>query len=184
MSAAPPANVVLIGLRGCGKSSVGRDVAGRLGWTFVDTDEHVERSAERSIREIFERHGEPHFRRLEAQAVERAARGREQVIAVGGGAILSEHNRQILRHGGVCVWLTAPPEELQRRLLADPRTPGLRPALTSQPPLEELQHLLRARQALYAATAHHTIDTVGQSVAEVAERILQLLAPLGIENSG
>jgi shikimate kinase len=184
MSAAPPPNVVLIGLRGCGKTSAGRIVAERLNWTFVDTDEHIERTAERSIREIFEGHGEPHFRHLETQAVERVARGRRQVIAVGGGAVLSEHNRQILRAGGVCVWLTAPPEELQRRLLADPRTPGLRPALTSQPPLEELHHLLRSRQALYAATAHHTIDTLGRSVAEVAERILQLLAPLGIESSG
>jgi shikimate kinase len=169
-------NVILIGLRGSGKSSVAELLAKRLGWVHVDTDELVEQQAGCSIREIFERHGEVHFRTLETQALEQVARGQRQVISVGGGAILAEHNRRLLRGAGVCIWLTAPPEELHRRLLADARTASLRPPLTDLPGLEEMRQSLQTREPWYAATADHAVDTSGRTIAEVAAAVVELVS--------
>ena len=143
-------NVILIGYRGCGKTCVGREVAARLGWTFVDTDERIEAQG-RSIRQIFEQEGEPFFRRLETDVIAEVTRGTEQVIAVGGGAVLSEANRTALRAAGLCIWLTAPVAELHRRSLADPRSLATRPALTPRSGLDEIRHLLAQREPLYAA---------------------------------
>jgi len=128
----PSRNVILIGYRGCGKTCVGRELAARLHWPFVDTDEQVEATAGRSIREIFEQDGEVAFRQLEPRAIADVTRASGQVIAVGGGALLSAANRAALRQAGVCVWLTAPATELRRRLRADPRTGATRPALTAR----------------------------------------------------
>ena len=169
-------NVVLIGYRGCGKTSVGRSLATRLGWTFVDTDDLIEAAAGCSIREIFEREGEAGFRVRETTAVQEVARGTQQVISVGGGAILSADNRTMLRGAGVCVWLTAPPEELHRRLQADPRSGSTRPALTSKSELEEIRHLLQRRAPLYAELAEHVVDTAGRSLEQVVAAVFAFLS--------
>jgi len=171
----PVRNVILIGYRGCGKTSVGREVAARLGWTFVDTDEQIEAGG-RSIRQIFEQEGEPFFRQIEAEVIADVARGTGQVVAVGGGAVLSEANRTALRAAGLCIWLTAPAEELHQRLLADPRSPATRPALTPRRGLDEIRHLLKQRDPLYAAAAHHVVPTAEQSVAQVVEAVLGAVA--------
>ncbi|MBU0640790.1 MAG: shikimate kinase [Planctomycetes bacterium] len=165
-----------MGPRGCGKTHVGRAVAARVGWKFRDTDDLIEQAAGCSVREIFARAGEEAFRRRETQAIERVTRARQQVISVGGGAVLAERNRFLLSKAGWCVWLTAPAEELHRRLQADPRTPALRPALTAAGGLAEIRRLLRMRNPLYAALADQTVDTAGQSVEQVVEAVVALLA--------
>jgi shikimate kinase len=171
----PVRNVILIGYRGCGKTSVGRAVAARLGWTFVDTDERIEAGG-RSIREIFNQDGEPFFRQIETEAIDNIVRGTRQVIAVGGGAVLSAANCATLRAAGLCIWLTAPDKELHARLLADPRSPATRPALTPLSGLDEIRHLLSERDPLYAATAHLVVPTTEQSVAQVVEAVLNAVA--------
>jgi shikimate kinase len=171
----PVRNVILIGSRGCGKTSVGRDVAARLGWAFVDTDERIEAGG-RSIRQIFEQDGEPFFRQLEEQVIAGVARGSDQVIAVGGGAVLLDANRTAVQAAGLCIWLTAPAEELHQRLLADPRSPATRPALTSRDELDEIRHLLTQRDPLYAAAAHLVVPTTEQSVTQVVEAVLNAVA--------
>lgn len=172
-------NVILIGYRGCGKSSVGRSVAARLGWTFVDTDELVAAAAGKSIRAIFEQDGETDFRRREAELVARVAHGTRQVISVGGGAVLLEENREVLRGAGVCIWLTAPAEELARRTVADPQSAAMRPALTDAGALEEIRDLLGHREPLYASLAEHVVPTAGQSVEQVTHAVLSVLAQGG-----
>jgi shikimate kinase len=169
-------NLILIGLRGSGKSAVARLLAERLGWSTFDTDELIERQSGRTIREIFETDGEAGFRTLETQVLERVVRGRRQVLSVGGGAILSQHNQRLLRQAGVCIWLTAPPEVLHRRLQADTRTASLRPPLTNMPGLEEIRQVLQTREPLYAATAEHVVDTTDRTVAQVADAVVALMS--------
>ncbi len=177
-------NIILIGCRGCGKSSVGRELALRLGWPLVDTDERIETTAGRSIREIFEQDGEAAFRRLETKVIAQVALGSRQVISAGGGAVLSEPNRRTLRAAGLCVWLTAPPEELHRRMLGDPRSDATRPALTDREGLGEVRHLLEQREPLYAALAHHVVETAGRSIGQVVDDVLALLDRCGKSAEG
>ena len=164
-------NLILIGYRGCGKSTVGRLVARRLGWRFIDTDELIEKASGRSIASIFTADGEPAFRELERWAIEQAVEGSRRVIAVGGGAVLSEANRHRLGAAGLCIWLTAPPEELHSRLQSDPRSPSQRPPLTDLGGLEEVRRLLAARAPLYRAVADRIIDTAGLSVEELVQEV-------------
>jgi shikimate kinase len=168
----PLRNLILVGYRGAGKTAVGRAVARRLGWTFVDTDERIEAQAGQTIRELFAAHGEAHFRRLESQIVEALAVNNAQVIAVGGGAILSEANRERFREMGRCVWLTASPEELLQRTQADPRTVATRPPLTDLDALAEVRGLLAERTPLYAAVADQVVATEGLSVEQIADAVV------------
>ncbi len=176
----PAHNVILIGYRGCGKTCVGRAVAARLRWTFVDTDAQVEAAARRSIREIFEQDGEATFRQLETRVIAQVTGAAGQVIAVGGGAVLSAANRAALQQAGVCVWLTAPAAELLGRTQTDPRTGALRPRLTELSELEEVRHLLAERDPLYAAVAHHIVETRARSIPDVADAVLSAVARDGV----
>lgn len=168
-------NIVLIGLRGSGKSVVGRALAGRLGWSFIDTDESVAHVAGRTVAEIFARDGEPRFRELESDAVRDALAGERRVVSVGGGAVLAPGNRACLRTAAVRVWLTAPPEELLRRVVADPGSASQRPPLTTHSLLEEFNQLADNRNPLYAELANHTIATEGRSVDQIVREIITRL---------
>ena len=114
-------NVTLMGFMGSGKSTVGRILASRLGWAFIDTDRLIEAKTGESIPEIFAAHGEARFRELETAVIQEVARGTRQVIATGGGAILDPANRLALRMAGVVVHLKASPELLWRRVAGSDR---------------------------------------------------------------
>lgn len=161
-------NIFLIGYRGSGKSSVGRRLAERLGWPFVDADELLESRVGCSIRELFATRGEPFFRDLEAQIVSELAAGDGHVVALGGGAILREANRRALHGRGMAVWLTARPETLYERLQTDPLTGERRPALTALGGLQEVRDLLRLREPLYQSAATWIINVEGQTVDSIA----------------
>lgn len=177
-------NLVLVGYRGCGKSTVGRVVAARLDWSFVDTDERIAARAGKSIRAIFAEEGEPAFRALESTIIAEVARGAQQVVSVGGGAVLLETNRAALRAAATCIWLTAEPEELHRRITADPQTATLRPPLTDRVGVDEVRALLASRAPLYASTADHVLNTDDRTVAQVAEAVLALVQPGAAEHGG
>ncbi len=170
--------IVLIGLRGAGKTSVGKALAARLGWEFVDSDDLVTEAAGATIREIFERFGEQGFRALERDAIARIVGHPRQVISVGGGAVLLEENRRRLGGSGPVIWLTAPVEELESRIGTDPATAAGRPALSAYGSRDELAHLLILRGPLYAQMAAMTIDTSGRTVAQVADEIAARLPSL------
>lgn len=165
-------NVFLIGYRGTGKSTVARLLAARTGLDWVDADEHLERQAGRTIREIFATDGEGTFRDLESQVVAELAARDHVIVALGGGAILREANRAALRGRGLVVWLRATPLTLASRLALDPTTGERRPALTSIGGLAEIEQLLAAREPLYRECASQTIDTEGRSPDEVADQIV------------
>lgn len=165
---APGRNIVLIGLMGAGKSTVGRLLAGRLGRPFADTDALIEKDAGMSISEIFATYDERHFRRLEAEVVRQVAALRGQVVAVGGGAVLDPGNVTQLRSTSDLVLLDAPPDDLAQRL----GDASARPLLAGEDVAERLDRLRMERAAAYSSAATAVVDTAGRSVEEVADVVL------------
>ena len=165
----PGRNIVLIGLMGAGKTTVGRLIAKRLGRPFVDTDDVVEKTEKRTIAEIFAADGERGFRRLEAAAVRSVAALRGQVIAVGGGAVLDPGNVTQLRSTGDLVLLDADPTTLAARI----GDASSRPLLAGGDSSETLRRLRDARAAAYGDAAGHAVDTTGRTPEEIAASVLE-----------
>lgn len=161
-------NIVLIGFMGSGKSSIGRLIAQKFGFQFVDTDAVVVERAGRPIPEIFQRDGEEHFRTLETAALESLMHLRRCVIATGGGVILRERNRQLLSELGFVVLLTANEDVIFERVSRNTR----RPLLQTPNPRETMVKLLAERQPLYEATAQWTLDTGGFSHDQAANAVI------------
>lgn len=155
-------NVYLVGMPGSGKSSVGRALARRVGWPFVDLDADVEAAAGKPVSEIFERDGEPRFRALEREALERVAAEGPAVVACGGGVVLDPANRRLLQDSGTVVLLSVPVERLRARI-----RPGSRP-LVGEP--EDVERLLAERDPLYREVADRVIDATAPA-ARVATLI-------------
>lgn len=174
-SASRPDTVVLIGMRGSGKTTVGRSLAQRLRCTFLDTDEWIVDRTGRSIAEIFQADGEVGFRRLERQAIDEVCARRPRVASVGGGAIVDPRNVNLLQALGVVIWLDATPEVLWSRIGGDPASPAMRPPLTGQSGLAELRSLIARRSTLYRVAADHRIDTSAMACAEVVVEVGRLL---------
>ena len=164
-------HLYLIGYRGCGKTTVARRLALLNKQTWIDADEELERRAGKTIREIFAESGEKHFRDLESQLLASLAEGTHHIIALGGGAVLREGNRNLIKRSGKVVWLRARPETLLARIQADPTTGDRRPSLTSAGGLEEIEQLLQVRTPLYAACADYIVDVDELTPEAVAEQI-------------
>jgi shikimate kinase len=165
--------VVLVGYRGTGKTTVGRIVAQALDWPFVDIDPLIEQRAGLGIADIFARHGETHFRDLESEVIADLTGTDPAVISAGGGAVLRPENVRHLRRGGLVVWLTARAETLHKRITTDATTASRRPNLTPLTGIDEVRHLLEAREPCYRSAADVALDTETLSPAQVAEQILK-----------
>ena len=171
-------NIVLIGYRATGKSTVARLLAQKMGWNWVDLDVEIERRAAKPIAQIFAEDGEPAFRDWESQVVADFCKQPRWIIAAGGGAPLREENRQAMRASGKVVWLTASPETIHRRMSTDPTTGLRRPNLTSQGGLDEIIQLLGKREPIYRETADWIVDTEGKSPDAVVQEILNHIRPI------
>jgi shikimate kinase len=170
-------HLYLTGYRGTGKSAVGVALARQLDRPVIDLDQVIEANAGKSIRQIFDAGGEILFRNLESEALITVSQSDPAVISLGGGTILSEENRQVIKQTGFCVWLTANAETIVERINADAATAENRPALTSLDQLSEIRKLLRARNDFYADVADHQVDTEGQTIAEISQAIQIALLP-------
>ena len=163
-------HVVLVGMMGTGKTTVGRAVARQLGRPFLDSDLQVEARTRRSVREIFETEGEAVFRRLESEALADAVNLPEPVvIAAAGGVVLDLDNRALLRKAGTVVWLRARPETLVRRV-----RPGDHRPLLADDPLGVLTLLADQREDLYREVTDVVVDVDGRDRDDVIAEIVKV----------
>jgi shikimate kinase len=169
-------NLILIGYRASGKTSVGKIVSGFLGVPFYDTDELIQKQTGKTVREIVEAEGWPAFRRAESAAVAEVARRDGLVIAVGGGAVMEPGNVEVLKERGWFVWLQAEEETIQNRLNGDRSTREQRPPLAG-PGNGEEKELLAARGPVYRELSDLVLDTTRMTMEQAAEKILS-----GLEN--
>jgi len=161
---------------GCGKSTVGRQLARQLGLDFVDSDHEIEQRIGMPIRDFFAAHGEPAFRDIEADVIERLSGQAGIVLATGGGAVLRPSNRDALHSRMHVFYLRATAEDLHRRLRNDTH----RPLLQVADPLRRLRELYRERDPLYRRTAHFVVESVRPSVAALAGMVLMQLELAGL----
>ena len=164
-------NLVLIGYRGTGKSTVAKLLAAQLGMEVVSLDAEIVRQAGRSIPEIVAAHGWPHFRDLESEVTKRVAARDHVIIDAGGGVILRPQNVEHLRRGGTLFWLRAAVPVIVARIEGGTERP---PLTAGKSFTEEVEEVLLERTPLYAAAAHHHIDTDARSPEQVAAEVARL----------
>ena len=163
-------NIYLMGMMGSGKSTVGKTLSEQLGKPFIDLDLEIEQSTGKTISEIFENDGAEHFRNIESNQLQQHS---DSIVACGGGIILKEENRVIIKENGKAILLTASIPELSNRLSASAN----RPLLTDDNMEETLTKLWLERQFLYLSTADYTIETDGKTPEKITEEILNQLNP-------
>jgi len=165
-------SIVLVGMMGVGKSSIGRRLAARLGIPFVDADTEIEKAADMSIADIFARHGEAYFRSGEARVIARLLDGGPQVLATGGGAVMNADTRTAIKAKGVSVWLSAEFDVLTRRIS---KRKDERPMLQTADPAATLRELLAVREPVYAQ-ADITVQSREVPHEAIVTEILSALA--------
>ncbi len=188
--ATPPRNIILVGFMASGKTSVGRALAeslsraaaphGDRGWTLVDADDVIVARAGKPIHRIFSEDGEPAFRELESRVIADLCAGERQVIASGGGAFVSDQNRDVMLAGGRVFFLSAIPEAILRRVQEEDAGGPIRPLLVPRPsqerdfdPEARIAELLAQRMPAYSQ-AHHTVETDALTADEVAVEIVSI----------
>ncbi len=176
-------SVVMVGLMGCGKSSIGRRLAARLQIPFIDADEEIEAAAAKTIPEIFADHGEQHFRDGERRVIARLLRFGPQVLSTGGGAYMNEETRARIRANGISVWLKADLATLMRRVMKRDN----RPLLKVADPQAVMQRLMDQRYPVYA-DADLVVDSrdvphevIIDEIVEALDRCAKLGEPAGGE---
>jgi shikimate kinase len=170
-------SVVLVGMMGVGKSSIGRRLAAQLGIEFVDADSEIEKAAGMSIPDIFARHGEANFRKGEARVIARLLDTGPQVLATGGGAVMHEGTRALIKSKGVSVWLSAEFDVLMRRIS---KRKNDRPMLQTADPAQTLRQLLQERDPVYALADLSVQSREGPHDAIVNEIVSALAAFLNV----
>ena len=168
--------ISLIGMPGGGKSTVGRQLARRLGQSFADADHVLEQRVSCAISTYFKREGEQRFRDVESEVLRDLVARPGLVLATGGGVVLREENRQLLNEHTICIYLRSNPEELFRRVRHDTR----RPLLQVPDPMARLREMIATRDPLYRQTAHYVVETGRPSVTTLVNMILMQLELAGL----
>lgn len=164
--------ITLIGYRGSGKTTLAKPLAARLGWEWIDADPVIEERAGCSIREIFDREGEPGFRRRERETLAELLARNRLVLAAGGGAILNADTRREMKAAGPVIWLQAPVATLAARIAGDTTTSDRRPNLAGGG-VQEIERLLAAREPLYRECASLVVETDREDLDELIDRIVR-----------
>ncbi|HEY1543870.1 MAG TPA: shikimate kinase [Xanthobacteraceae bacterium] len=176
VAALGPRAIVLVGMMGSGKSSIGRRLATRLGIAFVDADSEIEEAAGMTIAEIFDKHGEAYFRAGEARVIARLLDHGPQVLATGGGAFMNRDTRAVIRDKGVSIWLKAELEVLMKRI----KRRGDRPLLKTDDPAATLTALIEQRYPIYAEADVTVLSRDVPHEAIVDEIVAALSARFGV----
>ncbi len=177
-------NIVLTGFRATGKSSVGRMLAEKLGYTFIDTDVLLCERMGAPIADIVVRHGWPFFRQAERQLLMEVPGMAQTVLATGGGAIEHQAEWQRIRSCCYVVWLDAAVATIRQRMNDDPTSAGQRPSLTGSPPGEEIEELLRRRSPLYSAGSDLHLATDGTGLEALVESIIKQMHSDSLKRDG
>ena len=167
--------LVLVGLPGSGKTTVGRQLARRLRIPFIDSDHVIEQRLGCSIRTFFELEGEEAFRDVESQVLDELSEHFQGVLSTGGGSVLRPLNRERLHQRGLVFYLRASPDEVFRRLRHDRN----RPLLQVDDPMKKLRDLFQARDGLYREAAHYVVETARPSVSGLVNMITSQLELAG-----
>ena len=166
--------IILTGYRATGKSTVGKLLADKLGWKFIDTDQEIEKKQGGSIAQMVSSHGWSFFRRLEEEMLLDLVPTRQVVIASGGGAILHKEAWKRLMTTSLIIWLRASPETICERLTVDRKTAEQRPSLTDSDIYSEVESVLAVREQLYRQGSHLAIDTT-ITAEKITEKIIKIL---------
>ena len=169
-------NIFLIGYRATGKSTVARKIAATLGLKCVDSDALIAQAAGMTIAEIFAAETEEGFRDRESGVVAQIALGDNQVVALGGGAVLRRENQAAIRNQGTIVWLQASVDSVCERLTKDSQTQSQRPPLTTHDLHAEVSELMERRRQIYVDIADFAVDTESLDAGEVACEIIATLS--------
>lgn len=164
-------SIVLVGMPGCGKSAIGRRLAPRLNLPFVDADDEIERAAGKTIREIFEDHGEPYFRAGEVRVIARLLSAGPQVVATGGGSFMSGETRNNIRDAGISIWVKAELPVLVRRVSKR----STRPLFEGRDAATVMKELMEARYPVFA-TADIIVESRDVPHEVMVEEIIKVLS--------
>lgn len=167
--------VVLVGMMGCGKTAIGRALSARLAVPFLDSDAEIERAAQATIPEIFDRDGEPFFREREAEVIDRLLSGPAAILSTGGGAYLAKRNRESIARKGIAVWLDAPLALLWERV----RHKDTRPLLRTSNPLATLTEIFHVRTPIYQQAALRVPVQTGASIDDTTQAVVETLMNAG-----
>ena len=170
-------NLVLVGLMGAGKSAIGKLVASELAIPFIDSDHEIERVSRMTIPELFEKYGEPEFRKLENRVIKRLLRTGPRVLSTGGGAFMNDDTRASIKSSGVSLWLDADLETLWERVIKRDN----RPLLKTENPRQTLENLMIARYPTYAE-ADLAVKSRDVKKDVVAAEVISAVAALADEN--
>lgn len=164
-------NIIMVGFMGCGKTTVGRIVAKKLGYEFFDTDKYIEQKEGMSITEIFDLKGEPYFRSLELKVAEEISHSENKVIGTGGGMVKNPEIMRLLKMNGIAVYLKATPKKIAYNL----RNDNSRPLLMGENKLAKIEAILAEREGLYNAAADITVDVKRKLPSQLARDIIDEL---------
>ncbi|OCG47514.1 shikimate kinase II [Gilliamella sp. Choc5-1] len=164
--------IFLVGARAAGKTTIGKMLADKLSFSFIDTDNHLLKTTQKTVAEIVEKEGWEGFRARESQVLVDTTKP-NRVIATGGGMVLAEHNRNFMKQNGIVIFLSAPVDTLAARLMKAPNV-AQRPSLTDLPIIGEIEKILSERLPLYHDAAHYVIN-VDQDKGLILEKIIETL---------
>lgn len=164
-------NIVLIGMMGCGKTTVGAVLAEKLtGYRYLDIDAEIEKSTQKKISEIFLKHGEQFFRMLESEKIKKICKEKNYIISAGGGAFEKEENRKLMLETSNVIYLKASPEEIYNRI----KNENHRPLLKKNFSIEKITSIMQLREKNYEK-ADITIDTTGKKPYDIGQEIIKAL---------
>lgn len=164
-------NIILIGMMGSGKTTVGAELAKELtDYKYIDIDNEIEKSTQKKISEIFLKHGEPFFRMLESEKIKLFCKNKKQIICAGGGAFEKDENRELLLKSGIVIYLKASPEDIYNRIKNETH----RPLLKRNFSVEKITNIMKNREKNYEK-AHFTIDTSGKNPYNIVKEIVGVI---------
>jgi shikimate kinase len=171
-------NIILTGFMGTGKTVVGRKLSKVLNMEIIDVDTEIEKSQQMTINEIFKQFGEPRFREIETEMIQKLSEQKDVIISTGGGAVLKQENMDALRRQGIIICLMASPETILKRTSYNSN----RPLLKVKDPFGKIKELLHARKPFYEKS-DIIIDTEGKTPSEIAEEIIDKIRIQGVKES-